>query len=252
MIEFFDVNSIEAAKKTFRTADSGFRYGFIPDVFKENVYRELMATFPDVSKFKLVDKMYKVVGGAHKLFYVAPHSYVVSKNMGCWCHLRSLPPTWRRVLQESVSPEFMSYLSDTIGVKFNSLANFGHTYGNEGCVQEPHIDGAIREDHGEHPSTLATLLYFNESPDNAGGTCVYATDRKTVLFQAPSMRNGMFFFEQHTDAWHGFPVMPAGAERRLVSLAYSLEESPIRLKNSLFHRFSCVPSYKRAIKRLLR
>lgn len=248
MMKYFDTDSIEAAKKTFLTAPSGFQYGFIADVFKENVYQELMVTFPDVKQFKLVDKM---SGGGHKRFYIASH-YDVSKNMGCWCHLRFFPAIWQKVLQESASPEFISFLFGATGVKFNSLTTFGHTYGNEGCVQEPHIDGAVREDRGEYPSTLATLLYFNEKPDNTGGTCVYATDRKTVLFQAPSLRNGMFFFEQHLEAWHGFSVMPAGAERRLVSLAYSLEKSPIRLKNSLFHRFTCIPSYKRAIKKLLR
>lgn len=248
MIKYFNPNSIETAKKKFMISGSGFRYGFIPDVFKEEVYRELMATFPNVKQFKLVDKM---SGGGHKRFYIAPY-YEVSKNFGCWCHLRFFPRLWQEVLREAASPEFISFLSDAIGVKCNSLATFGHTYGNEGCEQEPHIDGAVREDRGEHFSTLATLLYFNEKPDNTGGTCVYATDRKTVLFQAPSMRNGMFFFEQHPDAWHGFPAMPQGAERRLVSLAYSLEESPIRLKNSLLHRITCVPSYKRLIKKIIR
>lgn len=248
MIKYFDANSIEAAKRIFRTANSGFRYGFIADIFPENIYQELMATFPDVKQFKLVDKM---SGGGHKRFYIAFH-YDVSKNRGCWCHLRFFPAIWQKVLQEAASSEFIDFLSSVTEVKANSLATFGHTYGNEGCVQEPHIDGAVREDRGEYPSTLATLIYFNEKPDNTGGTCVYATDRKTILFQAPSMRNGMFFFEQHPDAWHGFPMMPTGAERRLVSLAYGLEDQSIRLKNSLFHRLTCVPSYKRILKRLIR
>ncbi len=247
-MNFFDANSIENAKKDFKTTSSGFRYGFIPNVFKEKVYQELMVTFPDVRQFKLVDKM---SGGGHKRFYIAPY-YEVSKNFGCWCHLRFFPAIWQEVLQESASPELISFLSKATGVECNSLATFGHTYGNEGCVQEPHIDGAVREDRGEYPSNLATLLYFNEKPDNIGGTCVYATDRKTVLFQAPSMRNGMIFFQQHPDAWHGFPMMPPAAERRLVSLAYSLEKSPIQLKNSLLHRLTCTPSYKKAIKKLIR
>lgn len=246
-MKYFNANSIESAKKTFRTAPSGFRYGFIDNIFKEDVYKELMTSFPDVKQFKLVDKM---SGGGRKRFYITSH-YDVSKNKGCWCHLRFFPAIWQKVLQEAASSEFINFLSGATGVKCNSLATFGHTYGNEGCVQEPHIDGAVREDRGEYPSTLATLIYFNNKPDNTGGTCVYATDRKTVLFQAPSMRNGMFFFEQHPDAWHGFPVMPADAERRLVSLAYSLEKSHIGLKNSLFHRFTCVPSYKKAIKKLI-
>lgn len=248
MIRYFDINSIEAAQKNFKMASSGFRYGFITDVFKENVYQELMETFPDVKQFKLVDKM---SGGGRKRFYIAPH-YEVSKNFGCWCHLRFSPAIWQKVFQEAASSEFISFLSGATGVKCNSLATFGHTYGNEGCVQEPHIDGAVREDRGEYPSTLATLIYFNESPDNTGGTRVYSTDRKTILFQAPSLRNGMFFFEQHPDAWHGFPMMPKGAERRLVSLAYGLEDHPFQIKSSLFHRLTCLPSYKRTLKRLLR
>lgn len=247
MIKYFDIDSIEAAKKTFKTADSGFQYGFINNIFKENVYRELMASFPDVRKFKLIDKM---AGGGRKRFYIATH-YDVSKNFGCKCHLHFFPSIWKEVLQEVDSPEFISFLSGATGVRCNSLASFVHMYGNEGCMQEPHIDGAVREDHGKYPSTLATLLYLNEKPDNIGGTCVYATDRKKVLFQAPSMRNGMFFFEQHLNAWHGFSIMPPGAERRLVSLAYSLEESPVRLKNSLFHRLTCILNYKRTIKKLI-
>lgn len=246
-IKFFSEQSIKSAD--IRIAPSGFRYGFIADIFREDIYRELMATFPDVTKFKLIDKM---SGGGRKRFYITPH-YNVSKNMGCWCHLHWFPSMWQNVLQESASPEFISFLSTTLGVSCNSLTVFGHTYGNEGCRQDAHIDGAVREDdYGEHPSTLATLLYFNERPDNIGGTCVYAPDRKTVLFQAPSMRNGMFFFEQHLDAWHGFPVMPPGAERRLVSLAYSLEKEPIKIKNSLIHKLTCSLRFKRIAKKVLR
>ncbi|MBX4211220.1 MAG: hypothetical protein KW806_00245 [Candidatus Yanofskybacteria bacterium] len=232
---------------TLAVAPSGFRYGFIADVFRPEIYERLIAEFPDVKKFKLVDK---ISGGGHKRFYIGP-LYDVNKHMGCMCHLSSYSSLWQEVLQESASSEFISFLSSVLGVPCNSLATFGHTYGNEGCEQEVHIDGAVREDHGEHPSTLATLLYFNDKSDNIGGTCVYAPDRSTILFQAPSMRNGMFFFEQHPEAWHGFPKMPAGAERRLVSLAYSQELESIPLKTSLAHQLTCVNKARVIIKRAL-
>lgn len=244
----FNVESIEKARIHIRVSPSGFRYGFIPNIFHDEVYRELMATFPDVRKFKLVDKM---SGGGHKRFYIAPH-YDVNKHMGCWCHLRFYSPIWQKVFQESASPKFISFLSHTLGVPCNSLAVFGHTYGNEGCVQGAHIDGAVRDDdYGEHKSTLATLLYFNERPDNISGTCIYAPDKKTVLFQAPSMRNGMFFFQQHPQAWHGFPMIPTGAERRLVSLAYGQESRSIGLKESFLHRVTCTHRLKDTLKRIL-
>lgn len=244
-MEIFNQDHIRSAD--IRVAPSGFRYGFIADVFHEDVYQELIRTFPDVGMFKLVDK---ISGGGRKRFYVAPH-YEVSKHMGCWCHLRFYSPLWQRVFQESASPTFISFLSTALGVPCNSMCVFGHTYGNEGCRQDVHIDGAVRDDdYGKHKSTLATLLYFNERPDNISGTCIYAPDKKTVLFQAPSMRNGMFFFEQHPQAWHGFPLMPASAERRLVSLAYGQEHTPIKLNSSLLHMFTCKNFWKTTLSSL--
>lgn len=249
MIEFFDIDSIKAAAKKFSYAPSAFRYGYIANLFKEDVYKKLVETFPLVSEFKLVDKQ---SGGGRKRFYIGP-AYDASKNWGCVCHLRGLPKIWKDVLNESISPEFASLFREATGVNFNSLCAFGFTYGNEGCMQEAHIDGAVREnDPNPIHSTIACLMYFNKEEGGTGGTCVYATDRKTILFQAPSLRNGLFFFEQHPDAWHGFPIMPPGSERRLVSLAYSLEKSPINLKTSITHRFICLPSYKRAIKKLIK
>jgi hypothetical protein len=132
------------------------------------------------------------------------------------------------------------------------MVNFGLAYGNEGCRQGAHIDGAVRGEGGEHPSSLACILYFNEKPDGPGGTCVYGTDATTVLFQAPSMRNGLFFFEQHPDAWHGFPVMPAGSERRIVSLAFGQESPPVTLKTSVLHQLTCKKKIKSILKKVLK
>lgn len=138
-------------------------------------------------------------------------------------------------------------------MEFNTLANFGLTYGNEGCMQEPHLDGAVRgEEYGPANYTFACLAYFNKEPGGSSGTAVYANDRKKILFQAPSMRNSLFFFEQHPEAWHGFPPVPVGEDRRLVSLAYGSTKKPIILKTSNLHKVVCPMRLKAVAKRILR
>jgi len=248
-MNFYNSDSIDKLKGEVKKAPSGFNFGYANNLFKDEVYAELIKTFPNVSKFKFVDKM---SGGGHKRFYVGP-VYTSGTHLGCVCHMENLPEIWKKVIQESASPEFMEMLSEASGVKFNSLCNFGFAYGNEGCRQEAHIDGAVREEeYGQHRSTIALLLYFNEKEGGSSGTCVYGTDRKTVLFQAPGLRNSMAFFEQHTDAWHGFPTVPAGEDRRVISLSYSLEKDPIVLKTSWGHKLTCKRRLKDFAKKILK
>ena len=239
------LNEDAIAFADIRTAPAGFRYGFISDVIQESMYEQLRHSFPDVGAFKLVDKM---SGGGHKRFYLGP-AYTAGKDWGCFCAFSRLS-IWREFIREAASPQATALLSKTTGFSFNSLSNFGLTFGNELCVQEPHIDGAAREyDPSPVQTTFASIVYFNEHPQGVGGTCIYAPDRSTILFQAPSMRNGLFFFEQHPQAWHGFPVMPAGAERRILSLAYSQESRPIDLKEGIFHKMACKQFWKSVIKK---
>ncbi len=248
MLRLFNPNSIKLAKETIKVSPSGFRYGFIANLFYEDAFNRLTNTFPKIKGFSLVDKQ---SGGGRKRFYVGP-VYDTNKNQDCACHLVDLPKVWKDTLKESASTELMGLLKDSTGINFNSLCTFGFTYGNEGCVQEPHVDGAVREyDVNPVHSTIACLMYFNKEEGGIGGTCVYDIDQKTILFQAPSLRNGLFFFEQHPDAWHGFPMMPKGAERRLISLAYSQEKNPIDLKTSLAHQIVCVNRYKHFVKKLV-
>ncbi len=232
MLEFFDEKAIGELKNKKQTAPSGFHYGFTENIFKEDVYQKLTNTFPDIKSFKLVDKM---SGGGHKRFYVGP-DYYSGKDWGCICHMKNLPEIWQKVLLESAAPEFIEMLSTATGIKFNSLCNFGFAYGNEGCVQEPHIDGAARpDDPSPVHSTIACLLYLNQKPDGFTGTCIYAPDRKTIIFQVPNLRNSMSFFKQHPSAWHGFPQVPKGESRRIISLSYSQEAAPIALKTFKEH-----------------
>jgi len=247
MINFFNKQSFYNAEKEVKFAPSGFRFGFIPDVFKEEAYFGLVKSFPDVSKFKLVNKQ---SGGGLKRFYAGP-VYDSEKDKGCWCHFGSLAPVWKSLVKETDSPEFMTLLKEASGVSFNSLADFGFTYGNEGCVQEAHIDGEVRDLNNLKLPAVACLLYFNPNPDTIGGTCVYGADRETILLKAPHLRNGLFFFEQHQEAWHGFPIMPKGSERRLVSLAYNTRVPPISLNDSFFHKLACVRRHKSQIKKTL-
>lgn len=188
MIEFFNKRSFYESVAKVRVAPGGFRYGYIPEVFNEDVYLELVRTFPDVGRFELVSKQ---SGGGLKRFYAGP-VYYSEKDKGCWCRFDSLPGIWKKLVKETDSERFKNLLKEATGVSFNSLTNFGFTYGNEGCVQEPHIDGEIRDPETAGLPAIACLLYFNAAPDRVGGTCVYGTDRKTVLFQAPHLRNGLF------------------------------------------------------------
>jgi len=177
-------------KRTRLTSPYGFKYGFVRGTFKEDVYKELIRTFPDVSKFKLTDKPDS--GGGRKRFYVG-QNYYSGKEWGSLYHMRNLPEIWKNVIKESSSKELLDLLSDATGVKFNSLCNFGFTYGNGGCMQEPHIDGAARpNDPSPIHATAACLLYFNEKPGGVVGTAVYDLDRTTVLFQVPDLRNSFF------------------------------------------------------------
>ena len=244
MIKFFNPDSIMSAKESTRNAPSGFRYGFIPNIFREDVYLELMANFPAVEKFKLVDKQ---SGGGRKRFFVGP-TYDIEKTGACVCCLENLAEIWKDVLAESASPELVSLLRESIGIKFNSLSMFGFAFGNEGCMQEAHVDGVVRDNPAVIWSPIACLMYFNKSNVGPGGTCVYAADRKTVLFQAPGLRNGLLFFEQHPDAWHGYPMMPAGAQRRIVSLAYSTDDPTVLPATSSMHRLTCKHRLKHRLK----
>lgn len=244
---YVDYEALASLREKVQTAPSGFRYGFLQNIFHENAYRELVQHFPATSGFKLVDKQ---SGGGRKRFYVGP-KYFSGRHYGCVCDLSSIAFPWRSALKELASPRFIASFKEATSINFNSLCDFGLMYGNESCMQEAHIDGsALADDPNEVRSTIACILYFNENPDTIGGTCVYDIDRKTILAQAPNLRNGIFFFEQHPQAWHGFPVMPANTQRHILSLSYSLESQPIALKTSLTHRLACRRFLRHQLNRL--
>lgn len=244
-LNYFDLRAIRALKNTVQYAPSGFRFGFITGILKEDVYSSLIAAFPDVRRFVLVDKQ---SGGGRKRFYVGPH-YASVKHRGCICHLRRVTELWRGVVRESASAEFMDALSGATGVRFNSLCNFGFTYGNEGCMQETHIDGAVRSDDvSPIKSTIACLLYCNAEAGGASGTRLYASDRKTIFYEVPNLRNSLFFFEQHPDAWHGFPEVSSGESRQLISLSYSLEDPPLGLRDGIFHKAFCFRNWRAGVR----
>jgi len=249
MLKYFNEENIKKSAADFKKDPRGFRYGIIEGLFKEDVYAQLIKMFPDTSKFKLVDKQ---SGGGRKRFYTGPN-YYSGDTLGCFCHMKDLPEVWNNVLIESGSEEFIKLLESVTGVRQNSLCNFGFTYGNEGCVQEPHIDGAARpNDPNPIHATIACLMYFNAEPGGSSGTAIYDNDRKTILAQVLNMRNSLFFFEQHPEAWHGFPIMGPGSERRLVSLSYSQEKPMLGLKTSAIHSVLCLnkaKNYLRALKR---
>jgi hypothetical protein len=232
---WFNEAALRSAASHVRRAPAGFAYGYVPDIIRPDRYDELATSFPDTATFALVDKQ---SGGGRKRFYVGP-SYFAGRDRGCICAFHEYP-VWRDVLEEAHSPELVSLLSAAFGARFNSVCDFGLTYGNAGCVQEAHIDGSARPgDPNDVRSVVATIVYFNTKPDPIGGTAVYLPDRSTILAQAPHLKNGMFFFRQHPAAWHGFPEMPAGTERHILSLSWSHEQAPISLRKSLLHSTTC-------------
>lgn len=226
-MEYFDPKALTALKRGVRQAPGGFRYGFVSGIFREQRYAEIVESFPDVAKFRLVDMM---AGGGHKRFHVG-ETYYSGTDYGAIHQFSRVSDVWQAVLAEATSEEFMALLRDATGIRFNSLCNFGFAYGDGGCEQEPHLDGSAMKKKSISDS-IACLLYVNRSPGGVSGTRVYDLDRKTVLFEVPDLRNGFFFFEQHPKAWHGFPRVPDGADRRIVSLTYSDEPKPIRLHRS--------------------
>lgn len=235
MLKFFNESNIEAIKPVI--APRGFRYGYVEGIFKDDVYKELIINFPDVNSFQFVNK--ENSGGGRKKFYVGS-VYSSGKSYGCVCYFSHLNSIWKEVLLEAASSNFINLLRRVTGINFNSLENFGFTYSKEGCVQEPHLDGAVRaNDLSPIKSTIACLLYFNSAPGGSTGTCIYEPDRKTKLFQVPNLMNSMSFFEQHIDAWHGFPMVPFGEDRRLISLAYHSGSKPINIKTSSMHKIFC-------------
>jgi len=229
-MKYFNRKAIEDLKRNVRRAPSGFRYGFAPHIFREEMYEAITDGFPDVRSFRLKDIE---AGGGRKNFYSGP-VYYSGGDYGSVRKFSKLSDIWRGIVAESASEEFVTLLNDATGIAFNSVCNFGFAYGKEGSVQEPHLDGAVLKTKSIS-GPIACLLYLNKEPGGVSGTRIYGTDRKTVLYEVPDLRNSFFFFEQHPDAWHGFPPVPAGSDRRLVSLTYSDEPKPIRLLESFIY-----------------
>lgn len=229
-------------KESVILGKNGFRYGYVGSVFREDIYDMLVAEFPDPSRFTLVDKQ---SGGGRKHFYIGP-AYTCAKAWGSAAGLQSVPQIWKEAFDEVSNPDTLIRMQEAMHVPLNTVANFGFAYGKSGCMQEPHLDGAIRPgDKSLIHSTVACLIYINKDEGGSSGTAIYDTDRKTALFQVPTLRNSFFFFEQHPNAWHGFPALPPGEERQIISLAYSLEKKPIPIRKGVL--FNALPTIARRI-----
>lgn len=232
-MRYIDPQAFERLKRDVRRAPSGFRYGFVSGIFREDVYASVVEGFPDVSRFRLKDLDEKHAGGGRKRFYVGDE-YYSGRDLGSIRRFAGVSDVWKGIMAEVDSDEFKGLLRDATGVRLNSVCNFGFAYGKEGSVQEAHLDGAVMG-RKAISGTIACLLYLNREPGGTCGTRIYAPDRTTVLYEVPDLRNSLFFFEQHPAAWHGFPEVPAGADRRIVSLSYSDEAKPIRFTDSYLY-----------------
>lgn len=240
-MKYFNTEAITQLKRDTKVSTTGVTHGFVKDLFKSGVYDELMATFPDIQKFKFIDKQ---SGGGNKRFWVGP-LYSSARDFGSAYHLRGLSPVWKGVIDEMQSEPFITALADATHVQFNSLDHFGFSYGKEGNRQGAHIDGAaLPTDTSVIKGTIALLMYFNKADDPVSATELYDLDKTTVIAKGTTLRNSLFFFGQHPNAWHGYPPCPPGHERFLVSLGYSTEKSPIRLHWDFLHKILPLEKWK--------
>ena len=236
MLRFFNSGSLSKLRDHIKVSPAGFRYGFLENVFREDRYQELVETYPPFSLFHFHEDGYKKV-------FEGPY-YDSHDHAGCDHHLRVLPAVWQELLREAASDEFIQMFRKASGVEFNSLRNFSFKYGRKGCEIRPHLDQASRS-KGPGASRLVSMWYFSSRPGGGpGGTAIYDRDRKTILFEAPVLRNSMLFFEQHPEVWHGYETIKDDSERHALALTYNQEPARIPIKDSLWHELFCVRRFR--------
>lgn len=231
MLKFFNSEAISSIPPRIKVSPAGFRYAFVENVFQEPVYKELVRGYPPFGMFTYHEDAFKKV-------YEGPY-YDSHDHHGCAHHLKNLSAVWKEVLREAMSEEFVTAFSQASGVPFNSLRNFSFKYGKEGCEIKPHLDQASLGKKGQ--SRLVSMWYFaGNAAGGPGGTCIYDTDRQTILAEARHLYNSMVFFEQHPVAWHGYKPMPAGADRYAMAITFNEENRTLGLNDSLWHNLFCL------------
>lgn len=243
MLKFLNEETLQSLRSQVRIAPAGFRYSFVTNIFKPEAYEHLWSKYPPVEKFRYVEVVDNFKNPSTKV-YNGPR-YGSREHHGCIDHLVDLDPIWKDVLAELSSPQAIKALNEATGIKFNSVREFAFNYGKKGCEIKPHLDSSART-KDPYRTTVVCLLYFAPKPGGGpGGTCVYDTDRETILLEAPDLCNSMLFFEQHPDAWHGYKTITADAERRNMQVTYNSISWPVKLKTSRWHRLFC-PHARRA------
>ena len=228
-MKFFNTNAITAIPHTIKTAPRHFKYGFVPNIFQENAYKELRAKFPPFSSFGYIDDGFKKV-------YEGPHFDSV-EHKGYVDHLlrAHVDPIWIDLLREAHSQEFTKLFSESTGIGFNAVRNFSWKYGKEGCEITPHLDLSGMKMHSAG-SKIVCMFGFAKNPGaGPGGTTVYDVDRETVLMEAPETYNGMTFFEQHQDAWHGYKTLKPDQERWALAITFNRAREPVKIRTSFLN-----------------
>lgn len=223
-LSILNLESIGTIPTSIKMSPRGFRYGFIENIFLPAAYEPLRRVFPPESRFSVTEENIMItLGGVY---------YDAREHHGHTDHLLDLDPLWHRALHEAASAEFIKALSENTGVACNSLRGFGFNLGKRGYgFRRPHLDGSARSKHPAR-TRLVAMLYLGSSPsETVGGTKIYDTDEKTIVFEAPRLYNSLLFFEQHPDAWHGYPILEEDIERKTLQFTYNLE--PQRIEPSL-------------------
>lgn len=142
-------------------------------------------------------------------------------------------PTLREILDELNSPEFVTFISQLIGV--------------EGLIADPTLEGGglhqstaggflnIHADFTVHPHRRTwqrranLLLYLNDGwdPSYGGDLELWSADMKTCVKKVAPVANRVLIFSTDATSFHGHPEpmhCPPGVARRSMALYYFTEE----------------------------
>ena len=148
-------------------------------------------------------------------------------------HRDKFPPTIRRLFEEFLTPEFVSWLSELVGI--------------EGLLPDPDLEGGgmhqterggflnIHADFTMHPHKshwrrrVNLILYLNEGwEDDWGGALEFwDRDMQNCVTKVPPLFNHAAIFSTDEHSYHGYPdhlTCPPDRNRKSLALYYFTEE----------------------------
>jgi hypothetical protein len=199
-------NNVFAEKDNFLNSKP-FKFTFIENVFEENFYKKLYATYPklDDSWTTLSNFSKSQLGkdwGKHDTDTVSPGTdSTFSKE-------------WNELKLYTESDEFLSNFRKLTGTTVNRLKNFQFMSYKKGGYQLPHI-------HNVGPNTVILMLYFSkgwEKGDPGGTYMANDADESKIIFEPYNLDNSLALFQDSSKAAHGVRIITKDVERRGVQI----------------------------------